>query len=228
MILGLILGFTTSLHCVGMCGPLHLALPLKKGVNTNIIALHLGRIFTYMILGVFAGIIGEVFRATGIHNWVAIISGVIIIAAVLIEGIPYFKSDLISSWLKKSLSQLFKKSTTWRFFVFGLANGLLPCGMVYFALLTATSYGDTGAIVFMGLFGLGTVSLLVITSTLGSFFKEHFLIKQKYVLIALGCLLIVRGSSLGIPYLSPSEEKSCCHKAQTEETSSCCEKKYKD
>ena len=93
-----------------------------------------------------------------------------------------------------------------RFFSFFF--GFLPCGLVYTALAGAAASGDIiyGGI-FMLLFGLGTIPALVILSIIGKQTKINWqaLIKKALPAMALilGCLLILRGLSLGIPYISP-------------------------
>ena len=57
------LGLLGSLHCAAMCGPLMLALPVSSGGAGRFIAgrifYQLGRITTYCLLGMVAGLIGK-------------------------------------------------------------------------------------------------------------------------------------------------------------------------
>jgi sulfite exporter TauE/SafE len=104
---------------------------------------------------------------------------------------------------------------------------MLPCGLVYFAL--AASVGAGGlleGILYMILFGLGTIPLLLVVITLktqeriisGKIFKKIIPLFS----LTLAILLITRGLNLGLPYLSPKiSEKTqkieikCCSKANS-------------
>ena len=66
----LLLGLAGSLHCVGMCGPLLLALPLdaagKWQVLRQMLVYHSGRILTYAVLGVLFGLLGKGLAVVGL------------------------------------------------------------------------------------------------------------------------------------------------------------------
>ena len=101
--------------------------------------------------------------------------------------------------IKQSLSALF---------AIGFLNGFLPCGLVYAAIAGAAASGSSfyGA-GFMLVFGLGTIPALTAVALLGKFTQVNWQSVLRRVLPAaafvLGCLLILRGLSLGIPYISP-------------------------
>ena len=107
-------------------------------------------------------------------------------------------------------------------FIIGLLNGLLPCGMVYVALFGAIAMQSAGfGVLYMLLFGLGTVPLMSAVVYVNSFLTVSIRNKiQKvipYVGVIIGVLFILRGLGLGIPYISPSnmslfiQEKANCH-----------------
>ena len=58
-------GFLGSFHCAGMCGPLALALPGSNGSMLSLVGgrltYNLGRVVTYSILGLIAGLLGHKF-----------------------------------------------------------------------------------------------------------------------------------------------------------------------
>ena len=90
-----------------------------------------------------------------------------------------------------------------------MLNGLLPCGMVYFALAATLSLNNPlHSVLFMAAFGLGTLPLMAALHFLGN---RYFNIRtrntlRKVVPIFISCmgvLLILRGLNLGIPYVSP-------------------------
>jgi uncharacterized protein len=67
------------------------------------------------------------------------------------------------------------------------------------------------AIGYMALFGLGTLPLLLVVSLLGNVVSQT--IRQRinkvvpFVVVLIGIIFILRGSNLGIPYLSPPKAK---------------------
>ncbi|HOW32340.1 MAG TPA: sulfite exporter TauE/SafE family protein, partial [Bacteroidales bacterium] len=97
-------------------------------------------------------------------------------------------------------------------FLIGLLNGLLPCGLVYIAIAGSIGSGSAlmGAI-YMALFGLGTMPMLLAINLSGGFISTSLRKKINKLIpilvIIVGILFILRGLSLGIPYISPSEEK---------------------
>lgn len=215
MLIGLLLGLASSLHCVGMCAPLHLALPTTKNGSRNMMALHIGRIGTYIVLGSLVGALGLGAHLIGLGKWLSIISGLLILVIVFIE-INQTSKGLIgrTNWIKKQFGRLFKNQSTLRFFGFGLANGLLPCGMVYVALVAAANTGSIEkSALFMTSYGLGTLPLLwtvkIIGQQLVNWLGKRFNQTKKSLLIVMGILLIFRGLELGIPYLSPSATTAC-------------------
>ncbi len=227
---GFLIGFLGSLHCVAMCGPIALALPIPAGGNriVGILLYSFGRVMTYGLMGLLFGIFGSVAVLTGFQQLLSITTGIMLLVMAFFSfyGKSIFSFNLISPklyWLKNTLSRYLKMKSISSLFFIGLLNGLLPCGLVYVALIGAVATGNylVGA-AYMMLFGLGTAPLLfAIAYTKG---KINFSWRQKavklipFVVGLMGLLLVVRGSNLGIPYLSPGvssknlEESSCCHK----------------
>ena len=120
-----------------------------------------------------------------------------------------------ASWLLAFNKMIFsffgfaaKQKGQWGTLLLGVANGLLPCGMVYIALTGAMATAKiSDAATFMFLFGLGTLPLLFVFNFYGV--RLQVSVKQRIKLIAplviviMGLLLILRGLNLGIPYISP-------------------------
>jgi sulfite exporter TauE/SafE len=80
----------------------------------------------------------------------------------------------------------------------GLANGLLPCGILYAALATSVALGAVAkSLVFMTGFGLGTVPVLlgvtISATSLPLPWRRRLRLAGPAVMIAAGCLLIARG-----------------------------------
>ena len=221
-----ILGLIGSLHCAGMCGPLALALP-HVGKNASAffagrLAYNLGRLVTYCGLGLVFGLLGKTLALAGVQRWVSIALGVTLLAGL-------FVSRKLALWrpvttlveqLKSHMGALLRRHSLDALLVLGLLNGLLPCGLVYVACAGATATGDlfNGAL-YMLAFGAGTVPMMLAISLSGKLVPFSLRLKLlKAVPLAvfiLGTLLILRGMSLGIPYVSPDLSgggAACCHK----------------
>src|SRR6476660_2088144 len=82
------LGFLGSFHCIGMCGPIALALPIgsSKGISKVLLILNYntGRIITYSIIGLFFGILGKGFVIAGFQQALSIITGLTILFSVIL------------------------------------------------------------------------------------------------------------------------------------------------
>lgn len=161
-------GLISSLHCIGMCGPLVAALPvgrLPQGQRWKAVGLyHSGRIATYSILGALAGTMSLGLNLMGWQRPLAVICGVILLVSFLWrQGLP---ARLRWSWLNAQITRLFRQhlyQPKWADFAgLGILNGLLPCGFTYLALAgtLATNTPLAGAS-YMLLFGAGTLPALL-------------------------------------------------------------------
>lgn len=222
IISGLILGLLTSFHCVGMCGPIAIALPLHGNSKTQKllggILYNLGRTVTYMIMGVGFGMLGQGLGALGFQRWVSIITGSLMIITVFFPKIYQFdlgvekKGFSLISKIKMALRKLFSTKSFASLFLIGLLNGLLPCGPLYSALIISTGTGSVvDSVSFMMMFGLGTIPLLLLVTIIGNFLSTKIRDRvNKFlpvIIVIIGILFILRGLNLGIPFLSPTEEK---------------------
>ncbi|CAD0008602.1 sulfite exporter TauE/SafE family protein [Flavobacterium chungangense] len=214
-----ILGLISSLHCVGMCGPIAMMLPVDHQNEakkvTQIITYHLGRLTAYATIGLIFGLLGRGFFLAGLQQKMSIFIGLAMIIAVLIPERIFSKYNFskpvykVISNIKSTLGKQFKNKSYKSLFTIGLLNGFLPCGMVYVALFGAIAMQSAGfGVLYMLLFGLGTVPLMTIVVYMHSLLKLPFRNKiQKaipYVAVVIGVLFILRGLGLGIPYVSPS------------------------
>ena len=213
-----IVGLVGSLHCIGMCGPIAIALPVPDSNNlsffTGRILYNLGRVVTYAFLGAVLGLVGSKIALTGAQQIVSIALGVIIIIAVLLpqKYKNYFVQlpliQKLAHPLKANIGVLFSKGTFSAMFLIGILNGFLPCGLVYVALAGAIASGDaiSGAAVMI-LFGLGTVPAMFAATVMGKFINIGIRTKIRKAVpvlaIILGVIFILRGMNLGIPMLSP-------------------------
>lgn len=225
----ILLGLMGSLHCIGMCGPIALALPLGSrsvaGRLMGVLYYNVGRIITYSLLGVLFGLLGQSVVLAGFQQVLSISIGVFILLMVLIPS-KVLHRIAAGAWIVKASGRLhnalgrqFSKHGHASLFVIGLLNGLLPCGLVYMALAgaTATGNGFYGAL-FMAVFGMGTIPLMMSVSLSKNLFSVSFRTRIRKAIpvfvTVMAFLLVVRGLNLGIPYLSPAVEKNhtlnCC------------------
>jgi len=218
----LTIGLIGSFHCIGMCGPIVVALPLKKhnliSKITGAILYNSGRVITYSLLGILFGMLGRGIRLAGFQQWTSILLGVTMIVSILF---PYFFrekftiSSLFSGFAARlivRLKKLFTDRSYTSLLMIGVLNGLLPCGLVYVAIAGAINSGAvlTGTL-FMMFFGIGTIPLLLIATLASDAIGQRIRSKMQrvvpYFVFVLGVLFILRGMSLGIPYISPTAKK---------------------
>jgi len=215
--MALSIGLLGSLHCVGMCGPIALALPIDRSTSWKVFAgnavYSLGRIASYFLLGLLFGLVGSGFQLFGIQQYLSIIIGVAIILGVIFHK-NYFKIKLPTFYLsfvnqlKSALGKAFQRKSMTNLLGIGFINGFLPCGLVYMAIAGSVSMASpiNGGL-FMMLFGLGTLPLMWAVALFGNQLSQQYARRIKQAiplfLIVLGVLFILRGSNLGIPYLSP-------------------------
>jgi sulfite exporter TauE/SafE len=233
LLAALSLGIMGSFHCVGMCGPIALALPLgnesrAKQVFGSLIY-NAGRIATYGIFGLVFGLVGKGFVLGGYQQALSIALGLLILLGLLVPSVAAKTSlltNLISPFItkiKSSLSKLFKQKSYSALFSIGVLNGFLPCGLVYLAVAGSIATGDAlQGSAFMMAFGAGTLPAMLFVSLAAKFISIQWrnnMRKAVPVFVGLmACILILRGLNLGIPYLSPELSKTdctqhtCCHK----------------
>jgi len=149
-------GLVGSPHCVGMCGPFALAC---TGRGTHTAAWHLGKATSYAVLGALAGSFGAALPGPA---WLGptVSAGLVIWFAASLAGLVPEPTVRIPG-LTRVASAAARNGDLASRFVFGLVNGLLPCGLVYAALGLAVAAGSPwlGAL-SMTAFGLGTVPAL--------------------------------------------------------------------
>lgn len=215
----MILGLLSSLHCIGMCGPIALMLPVARNnpekKALQILTYHIGRIAAYTAIGLIFGLLGRAFYMAGIQQQLSIFAGVAIIAIALIPertlarynfSKPVFRAI---SGVKSALGKRFKNQSFSSLFTIGLLNGLLPCGMVYAAVFGALALSDIrSGMFYMALFGLGTIPLMssvvyfqqLITAPVKNSIQKII----PYAMVCIGILFVLRGMALDIPYVSPA------------------------
>ena len=218
------LGLIGSLHCAGMCGPLALALPASGMAPTRFVlgrfAYNGGRILTYCLLGVIFGVVGKTLFLAGVQRWVSIGLGLLLLAGLFASRRLALSRPIeaLVGWLKAAMSGLLRRRSVLALGLLGLLNGLLPCGLVYAAGAGAmATSGVLAGVAYMAVFGAGTIPMMLGISLSGRLVPVAFRLRLAraipFSVFLLGALLILRGLSLGIPYLSPRLALSgaaCC------------------
>jgi hypothetical protein len=232
---GFAVGLLGSLHCIGMCGPIVLALPVIGDSQLKIfigrILYNLGRIVTYTLMGALFGLFGSRLVLFGLQQYLSITFGAIILIYVFTprkikaKVANTFVYRTTTNFIKAKFTKMISNKSNSSLFTIGILNGLLPCGFVYVGIAGAVSTVDwfSGAL-YMTMFGLGTFPVMFATALFGKIINVNLkrrvnkLIPVFAVILAL--LFILRGLNLGIPYLSPKFAKpaakemttpDCCH-----------------
>jgi uncharacterized protein len=220
LVTAFVLGLVSTAHCIGMCGPIALAIPLDRKNSftmlTGIIQYNFGRILSYASIGFIIGIVGLSVQLIGILQFLSILSGVLIIVFAYQKywsknGFQEKTPRFIQSFISTSMGKILKSKHPMKRTFLGILNGFLPCGMVYAALIASliTAHPIQGA-TYMIFFGLGTLPGMILIAFSAQFvsvkMRSVFQKISPYMFILLGFLLIVRGMNLGIPYLSPKFE----------------------
>lgn len=214
--LAFFMGIFGSLHCAVMCGPLLLAVQVNSKISwkgtINKLLYQIGRIMMYGCIGLAFGLLGSIAAMKGWQQGFSLFTGLLLLAFGFVQGFCK-KSRRLASLQTKAIQPFAKMMGLWLYkpggaFVAGLLNGILPCGMVYMALISAMSAdGAHRSFAFMVLFGLGTLPVMLIFSLAAGFSKGF--IKVKFgklipiIYVAMGFWFILRGANLDIPYLSP-------------------------
>ncbi len=217
IIAGFSLGVISSLHCVGMCGPLSFALPIQYLSNTQrliaILLYQVGRVITYSSLGLVFGLAGRKVYLAGFQQWFSIGMGALILFLLVQYWIfrKRLQPNLVNKFyvsIQKLMTKILKIRGTTPFLFLGIANGFLPCAMVYIALAGAlvTTEVQRG-VLFMAMFGLGTMPAMIAISYFRQFFslriRNSFRKIVPIFIFVMAVILILRGMNLGIPFISP-------------------------
>jgi sulfite exporter TauE/SafE len=216
-----VLGLATSLHCIGMCGPMVVTYAVKgeedgpwhKKLVPNL-AYQAAKITSYVIVGLALGAIGSAFNLNGIRPWIMFAAGAFMIilglgmtgkvpwAARLTPRPPKFLITSLSNLRRKAKSDADQgESTLATPVAFGLLTGLMPCAPLQGAEIAAAA---TGSVLLGGTamlaFGLGTMPLMLAFGTASSFiprdWKHRLSIMLAVVVMVFGLVFINRAAML--------------------------------
>jgi len=209
----LTIGLIGSFHCIGMCGPIAVALPLG---GHSIFGKVTGT--TYGVLGALFGLLGKGIQMAGFQQWASVFIGMAMIISVVFPFLFKEKMNIeklmfgYAGRLISKFRNMFGNRSFSNLFTIGLLNGLLPCGLVYVAVAGAINTNDVAlGVLYMMVFGAGTIPVMMTVSLAGNIISRSLKARMNKVIpafvIFLGILFILRGLSLGIPYVSPKSQK---------------------
>lgn len=169
-------------HCAGMCGPFVIAqvsgFSAPEGKNPEkwyrflLIPYHIGRLTTYVLLGVAATAISAPLHNIPALNIVSplllVVAGVLFLASAFSQLLPRkyfnFKFNLCGTphWIMQRVALVLPSNSVFGGYVLGVLLGFLPCGLVYAAVVTVVATGDVlESAVGMMAFAVGTMPMLM-------------------------------------------------------------------
>lgn len=191
-------------HCIGMCGGIVVAYSSTKidqGTSylqqtSAHLAYNFGRVTTYVILGGIFGFVGQVIAFTPTTKGILFfITGILMMLAglSLIGNIKFLNSAEWSvskyAWYQNSFRKLMSNQSYGSFYLLGLLNGIIPCGLVYsFAIFAASTADPFAGALVMATFGLATIPALFFLGFLTKFLQKGSL---RGTMMKLAALLVV-------------------------------------
>lgn len=191
-------------HCIGMCGGIVVAYTSSKvdpqssyiTQTASHLAYNFGRVTTYVILGAIFGAIGQVIAFTPTTKGVLfILTGILMILAglSLVGNIKFLNSAEWSvskyAWYQNSFKKLISSKSYGSFYLLGMLNGIIPCGLVYsFAIFAASTASPWGGALVMATFGLATIPALFFLGFITKFLQKGNL---RGVMMKLAALLVI-------------------------------------
>jgi sulfite exporter TauE/SafE len=216
-----LLGLATSLHCVGMCGPMVVTYAVEGtegGSWTRKLLMNTTyqgtKIASYVIGGVLLGTIGSAFNLDALRPWVTFAAGafMIVLGLGMTGRVPWAArlSPRPPKFLVRALTGLRRKadadavggeSSLATPAAFGLLTGLMPCAPLQGAQIAAVATGSAllGGTAMLA-FGLGTMPLTLLFGMTASLipggWKQRLNVVLAAVVIVFGLSFINRGAML--------------------------------
>lgn len=214
-----VVGLLTSVHCIAMCGGIHLSqcIPRKEQENSGKLAsleapflYNLGRVISYTVIGFFLGFLGMLLGGDSgagisvfLQGIIKMIAGIlmVIMGINMLELFPCLRrfQPQMPGFLAAKLGG--KKAAARRPLLVGLLNGLMPCGPLQSMQIVALASGNpfSGALSML-LFSLGTTPLMLglgsLVSALGKRFAQKAVSAGAVLVTVLGLSMLSQGGSL--------------------------------
>lgn len=188
LFLGGLMGSAT--HCVGMCGPFVVAqtahLPtggtiMQRARGFALIPYHLGRMTTYVALGVMAASLSGLVFSVPIQRGIAFVLLCLAGLLFLLSAVPSLKAKAVMPFWHKGVARFgqkvgriakpfFKGATPLHRYALGITLGFLPCGLLAAALMAvAATANPLSAAAGMAAFCVGTMPALFLSGIGGRF-----------------------------------------------------------
>jgi len=175
-------------HCIGMCGGIVVAYSSTKidqksswqKQTISHLAYNFGRVTTYTILGAMFGLLGRAIAFTPTTKGVLfVLTGFLMILAglSLVGNLKFLNSAEWSvskkGWYQDTFRKLIGSHSLQSFFLLGMLNGIIPCGLVYsFAIFAASTANPLWGAIVMATFGLATIPALFFLGTITKFLQK--------------------------------------------------------
>jgi len=214
------LGLLGTGHCIGMCGPLVVALPGQTGRFSAHLAYHAGRLTTYGVIGALmggagGGLIGLAAAVGGNPMvWISRVQmGISLLAGLFLLFFGLSRLGFVAEprWLaiampnripgwRRLMSRAADQRSNLDLFLMGLFLGGLPCGLSYAAFAKALSCAQMLSGTVMALiFGLGTLPGLLAVGVGAGVFLNRF--RQQADILA-GLFMIGMAANLMVKALA--------------------------
>lgn len=187
----------SAAHCVGMCTPFVFMVSrryaLPAGAHVPWAAqgwYHAGRLTTYTVLGALGGALGTALQAAGtlvgLQRAAALVAGATLIVTGLASLLSVASGSGPGAWTGRLTATLGRRMPGHPY-ALGLMLGLLPCGLIYSAVVAAMATGSAGlGALGVLLFGLGTAPAL-----LGVSLADTLLVRRRTLLNRLAQLFVL-------------------------------------
>jgi len=202
-----------STHCVTMCGPIAITVNNSSG---HMSLYHIGRLMSYLTLGILAGFIGETFLSNN-FSIISSISIILISIFFIYSGYKLVRGKPLELIPVKTISSIISRPAKWsltqskpvRSLILGIVNGFLPCGWVYiFVIGAVTTKSPLYAAGILFVFWLGTLPAL---SAFPFLYKKTFRKAPRKLVVTAGLILIVVGLANISLHLLPDNKSHTHH-----------------
>lgn len=191
-------------HCIGMCGGIVVAYSSSKiepkdswaKQTAAHLAYNFGRVTTYTVLGALFGLLGKAIAFTPTTKGVLfLLTGILMILAglSLLGNLKFLNSAEWSVskniWYQNAFRKLISSKSLMSFYLLGMLNGIIPCGLVYsFAIFAASTASPLWGAIVMATFGLATIPALFFLGTITKFLQTGSL---RGTMMKLAAMLVV-------------------------------------
>lgn len=202
-------GLVGSLHCVGMCGGLVLSVSKTR---SDVYTYQLGRLMSYLILGLVASTLGTFIMIRQIPDWLKVLPGIALGLLLIVWGImsirggqfklklPNFLSIQINHLWGKTISN--SKLGSFKPFLVGSLSVFLPCAILYSIVFAIASFnGVVLGLISMFSFWLGTVPAMVFAPELVRKLMGRFNVKRPTLMAGLAITIGITTISFRVEIL---------------------------